>query len=94
MKDYKVVCSIEFPDGHYEYVLWEPEFYGKMVQHNVDIYSLFYDTSRNGFSDQPLEVSIDLYDNPIVQTMRSIMGDNEVSIQMLVGTKVIPLKKI
>ena len=30
-KNYKVVATIEFPDGKEEFVLWEPELYGQMV---------------------------------------------------------------
>jgi hypothetical protein len=89
--NYKVVCAIEFPNGDEEYVIWDLRFYGEMVKNNVDIYSLFYDTSRNGFADAPVGVSISIYDNPQVKQIGLKMGDNEVSKDILIGEKILPI---
>lgn len=89
--NYKVVCSIEFPDGHMEYVTWEPEFYGTMIKNNVDIRSLFYDIERNGFSDSPVDVLIELYEDPKIQTITQRIGDNEFQTQLLIGKNIFPI---
>lgn len=91
MKNYKVIATIEFPNGNEEYVVWEPELYGQMVMNNIDIHSLFYDTSKNGFRDAPLNVRIDLYDNPTIQEIGQTMNSEHFTRQLLVGKKVIPM---
>lgn len=90
--NYKVVCIIEFPNGSEEHVIWDLEFYGDMVKKGVDIYSLFYDMSLNGFRDSPVGVKISIYKNPQVRNIGLKMGDNEVIRELLVGDEIIPLK--
>lgn len=90
--NYKVVCIIEFPNGNEEHVIWEVKFYGDMIKKGVDIYSLFYDTALNGFTDTPVGVSIGLYDNPVIEKIGLKMGDNEVLKELLVGELILPLK--
>jgi len=87
MIEYKIVCKIEFPDGNEEYVIWEPVFYGEMVSNNVDIASLFYDTTKNGFTTPPLNVWIDLYVSPTIQQIVQGQGDKQGIKQFLVGRK-------
>jgi hypothetical protein len=89
---YKVVCVIEFADGNEEHVIWELKFYGDMVKKGVDIYSLFYDMSLNGFSDLPVGVNIGIYENPIVEKIGLRLGDNEVQKELLIGELILPLK--
>lgn len=90
--NYKVVCIIEFPDGTEEHLIWELGFYGDMVKRGVDIYSLFYDMSLNGFADLPVGVKISIYDNPQVKNIGLKIGDNEVIRELLVGDEILPLK--
>ena len=92
MKNYKIVCIIEFPDGTEEHVIWELKFYGDMIKRGVDIYSLFYDMSLNGFSDPPVGVSIGIYDNPMIEKISLKIGDNEVIRELLVGEQILPLR--
>jgi hypothetical protein len=93
MKTYKVVATIEFPDGREEFVLWEPELFGQMMYRGVDLYNLFYDTSKNGFIDAPVTVLIELYENPTVKEIVSKIGDNEVLIDVLIGNKIFPIRQ-
>lgn len=87
MSNCKIVCTIEFPDGNDEYVVWEPLFYGEMLKNKVDISALFYDIEKNGFRTPPLNVWIDLYIDPRVEEISQIWGDNKVLRQVLIGTK-------
>ena len=93
MKNYKIVATIEFPDGREEFVLWEPELYGEMVYRGVDMYELFYNTSKNGFEVAPVNVLIELYENPIVRKIGSRIKGNEEIIDLLVGNKVFPIRQ-
>ena len=92
MKNYKIVCSIEFPNGSVEYVIWEPEFYGEMLYKGIDVSELFYNISRNGFADAPVDVLVELYDNPQIKEIGVKIGDNEQVRQLLIGTKVLPIR--
>ena len=87
MIEYKIVCKIEFPDGSEEYVIWEPLFYGEMISNKVDIAALFYDTTKNGFTDVPLNVWIDLYVSPVIQQILQGQGDKQAIKPFLVGKK-------
>ena len=93
MKDYKVVATIEFPNGREEYVIWEPELYGAMIYRGVDMYELFYNTSKNGFKDPPVNVLIELYETPIVKKIGSRIEGNEQIVDLLVGVKVLPIRQ-
>lgn len=93
MKNYKIVCSIEYSDGHMEYVIWEPEFYGQMMYSNVSVRDLFYKPSLNEFSDQIVDVLLELWENPQVQNIMSKMGDNEVFHQICIGKKIFPINR-
>lgn len=94
MKNYKVVISLEFPNGDIEYVIWEPELYGKLAYMNADFESMFYDTTKNNFQVAPVDVLIELYDNPQLTTISSQIGDKLGLKQLLVGDRVLPLKRI
>jgi hypothetical protein len=87
MSNCKIVCTIEFPDGYDEYVIWEPLFYGEMIKNKVDVSALFYDISKNGFRTPPLNVWVDLYIEPRVEEISQKWGDNEVLRQVLLGKK-------
>lgn len=93
--DYKVVCVIEWSDGHEEHVFWEPELYGKMVTNKIDFNKMFYDTSVNGFKTPPVGVDIGLYENPSLQMIERKTGSMETEEvfqqPLLIGKKVIPL---
>ena len=92
-KNYKVVATIEFPDGREEFVLWEPELYGQMVYRDVDMVGLFYNTSINGFKDPPVSVLIELWENPYVKKISSKIGDNEDVVDLLIGKKILPIRR-
>jgi len=89
----KVVCSIEFPDGSMEYVIWEPELYGQMKYSNVDIRELFYNTSKNGFTDAPVDVLIEMYDDPKIQEISQTTGEKQGLMQLLIGRKIFPIER-
>ena len=93
MKNYKVVATIEFPDGREEFVLWEPELYGQMVYRGVDMYELFYNTSKNGFEVAPVNVLIELYENPVVRKIGSKIEGNEEIVDLLVGNRIFPIRQ-
>jgi len=93
MKTYKVVATIEFPDGHEEFVLWEPELYGEMIYGGVDMAELFYKTLGGDFNTAPVNVLIELYENPIVKKIMSKIGDEEIYLDLLIGTKVFPIRQ-
>jgi hypothetical protein len=92
-KIYKVVATIEFPDGKEEFVIWEPELYGQMLYRGIDVREMFYDTSKNGFKVAPVNVLIELYENPQVKQIMSKMEDMEVYLDLLIGTKVFPIRQ-
>ena len=87
---YKVVCTIEF-QFHTEYVIWEPEFLGQMMYKGIDIEQLFFNTEKNGFTDPPNNVLIELYKNPTLVPIPS-QNEGESQIQLLVGEKVLPIR--
>ena len=91
MKNYKIAVTIEFPH-HTEYVIWEPEMLGALMYNGVDIQSIFYDTSKNGFTDVPVHVLIELYDNPALEQITQRINGNEVQMQILIGTKILPIR--
>jgi hypothetical protein len=93
MKTYKVVATIEFPDGKEEFVIWEPELYGQMLYRGIDIKEMFYNTSKNGFKVAPVNVLIELYENPQVKQMVSKIEGMEVNIDLLIGNKVFPIRQ-
>jgi len=93
MKNYKVVAKIEFPNGREEFVLWEPELYGQMVYRGVDMYELFYNTSKNGFEVAPVNVLIELYENPVVRKIGSKIEGNEEIVDLLVGNRIFPIRQ-
>jgi hypothetical protein len=87
MSNCKIVCTIEFPDGNDEYVIWEPLFYGDMIKNKVDVSSLFYDITKNGFRTPPLNVWIDLYIEPRVEMLEQLWGGSALVKQVLIGKK-------
>lgn len=91
MKDYKVVIRIEFPH-HEEYVIWEPELYGNLAYQEIDLETLFYDTEKNGFQEKPIIVDMDLYESPQVKEIDMLMAGVPVKRQMIIGTKVFPIR--
>ena len=93
MKDYKIVATIEFSDGREEYVIWEPEFYGEMIYRGIDMYELFYNTSKNDFNVSPVNVLIELYETPIVKKIGYRIEGNEKIVELLVGKKIFPIRQ-
>lgn len=85
---------MEFPDGSMEYVIWEPELYGKLAYMNADFNEMFYNTSKNNFQVAPVDVLIELYENPQITTISSQIGDKMGLKQLLTGNRVLPLKRI
>lgn len=93
MKTYKVVATIEFPDGREEFVLWEPELYGEMIYRGVDMVELFYNTLGGDSNTSPVSVLIELYENPVVKKIMSKIGDEEIYLDLLIGTKIFPIRQ-
>ena len=89
--NYKVVISLEFPDGSIEYVIWELELYGRLCYINADFEEMFY--NKNNFKIQPVDVLIEIWDNPFVSTIESRVGDKVGLVQICTGNKVLPLKR-
>ena len=94
MKNYKVVITLEFPDGSVEYVIWEPELYGRLCYMNSDFHSIFYDTTKNNFQVPPVDVLIELWENPQLTTISSQIGNKLGLKQICVGNKILPLKRL
>lgn len=94
MKNYKVVITLSFPDGSEEYVIWEPELYGKLSYMNADFNAIFFDTTKNNFQVAPVEVLIELWENPQLTTISSQIGDKVGLKQICVGSRVLPLKRM
>ena len=88
--NYKLVLVIEFLDGNEEYIIWEPLFYAQMVEKGVDFNKLFF--SPEFIPTPPLNVHLYLYNNPQVKNIGHRIGDNEVSRQILIGTKICYIK--
>jgi len=89
--NYKVVISLEFPDGTIEYVIWEMELYGKLCYLNADFQSMFQDQSK--FKTPPVDVLFEIWNNPSVSTIEHKIG-NEITLkQICTGSRVIPLKR-
>lgn len=91
-KIYKVVITLEFPDGSIEYIIWEPELYGKLCYMQTDFQEMFY--NKNNFKVQPIYVLFELWENPRVSTIASRVGDKIGMEQICAGSRVIPLKRI
>ena len=85
MKNYKIVITLEFPH-HEEYVVWEPELYGKMKYAGVDVEKVLFEVEP-----KPIFALIELYDNPIIQEIDVRVGDNTIRRQLLIGTKILPI---
>ena len=92
MKTYKAVLTLEFQDGHEEFVIWEPELLGSLLYNDVDIFGMFYDPKTKYFTKQLLFVKIELYESPQVKDVQVRIGDNEVTRQILIGTKILPIR--
>jgi hypothetical protein len=85
MLDYKIVVVLLFPNGDEEYVIWEPVFFGDMLDRGVDLNTLFY-SSPELVKSEPLEVNIFLYSNPSLTTTK--YG------QLLVGKRICLIRTI
>lgn len=85
MLDYKIVVVLLFPNGDEEYVIWEPVFFGDMLDRGVDLNTLFY-SSPDLVKTEPLEVNIFLYANPS-------LTDTKYG-QLLVGKKICLIRAI
>ena len=94
MKQYKIVVTIEFEDGHEEFVVWEPELLGAMLYGGVDLYDFFYNPTKNNLSQQPILVKLELFDDPIVKDIQVKIGDEMILRQILIGTKILPIKTL
>lgn len=95
MKNYKVVLTIDYPH-HTEYVIWEPEMLGVMLYKGVDLYKLFYETKPSPMqnADAPVNVLIELYEDPQVKEIIQRIEDKEVQMQILIGTKILPIRNV
>ena len=91
--NYKVVVFIEYSDGMVEHVLWEPEMYGQMCYNNTDFHRLFYETIPTITQNSLVDVFMELWDNPSIQKVSSVMGDNEVIREICLGKKILPLRR-
>lgn len=78
---------MEFPDGNEEFAIWEPLMYADMCDNGMDFQKLFY-SSPDIIKTPPLEVSLWLYDNPVVKHMRQTINSNELITQVLVGRRI------
>jgi hypothetical protein len=85
MLDYKIVVELVFPNGDEEYVIWEPVFFGDMLDRGVDLNTLFY-FSPDLVKTEPLEVNIFLYANASLTPTK--YG------QLLVGKKICLIRTI
>lgn len=94
MKQYKIVITIEFEDGHEEFVVWEPELLGAMLYGGIDLYEFFYDPKKNNLTQQPVLVKLELFDDPIIKNIQVKIGDVLVNRQILIGTKILPIKTL
>lgn len=88
---YKIVVCLEFLNGDMEYVIWEPLMYGQMLDNNVDLHKLFFDTP-DFITTPPLEVNIYLYHNPQVKEISQGMNGESVVRQLLIGKRICLLK--
>jgi hypothetical protein len=93
MKQYKIVITLEFPH-HEEFVVWEPELYGKLCYNNIDVEKLLYDKEKNGYVDDLLSATIELYDDPKVTDIEMKLGDQLQIRQILIGTKILPIRTV
>lgn len=91
MKNYKIAITIEFPH-HTEYVIWEPEMLGHLMYNGINIEDIFYNIEKNGFKDPPVHVLIELYEDPKIEQITQKMNDKEVLMQILIGTKILPIR--
>ena len=91
MKNYKIVITMEFPNGDERFVIWEPELYGKLVYSGVDVEQFLTDMSKNDFKTPPLTYLIELWENPHLENIVSVIGSNKVILPICVGTKVFPI---
>jgi hypothetical protein len=85
MLDYKIVVELVFPNGDEEYVIWEPVFFGDMLDRGVDLNTLFY-SSPDLVKTEPVEVYIFLYANASLTPTK--YG------QLLVGKKICLIRTI
>ena len=64
-----------------------------MVYRGVDMYELFYNTSKNGFEVAPVNVLLELYENPVVRKIGSKIEGNEEIVDLLVGNRIFPIRQ-
>jgi hypothetical protein len=93
MKQYKIVITLEFPH-HEEFVVWEPELYGKLCYNRIDVEQLLYDKEKNGYTEELLSATIELYDDPKVTEIDTKLGDDTIRRQILIGTKILPIRVV
>ena len=61
---------------------------------NADFNAIFFDTTKNNFQVAPVEVLIELWENPQLTTISSQIGDKVGLKQICVGSRVLPLKRM
>lgn len=91
MKQYKIVITLEFPH-HEEFVVWEPELYGRIVYGGLNLEEILYDKEKNNYTEDLLSATIELYDDPKVTDIDTRIGDDVVTRQILIGTKILPIR--
>lgn len=93
MKKYKIVITIEFPNGDERFVIWEPELYGEMVYRGVDVGQVLENMSKNDFKTPPLSYLLELWENPRLENIVSKIGSNELLQQLCIGKRVFPIAR-
>lgn len=91
MKEYKIVITIEFPNGDERFVIWEPELYGNMVYNKIDVGQVLENMCKNDFEVAPLSYLLELWENPHLKNIVSKIGSNELVQQICVGKKIFPI---
>jgi hypothetical protein len=91
MKNYKIVITIELPNGDEHFVIWEPELYGDLLKKGVDIETFLVEFVKNDFKVSPVSYLIELWNNPTIKPIVSKMGSNEVIRELCVGERIFPI---
>lgn len=91
MKNYKIVITIELPNGDEHFVIWEPELYGELVGKGVDMETFLTEFVKNDFKVVPVSYLIELWNNPTIKQLVSKIGSNEVIREVCIGERIFPI---
>ena len=91
MKEYKIVITIELPNGDEHFVIWEPELYGELVKTGVNMEEFLQTSVVKDFKVSPVSYLIELWNNPQVKPLVSKMGSNEVIRYVCFGERIFPI---